>query len=211
MRPLGTHRSIVDSLTSRPTTNVLVSDRRRAPQECRCRALSEALSFVTVPDYVLVVEREVLEASGPSGEVLSAELVIECDEEAVSLYLGLSDGMEFGVSGSPDLEDALVLLRQQLDRDGRRLHCNRFRRNALVSGMSRSMSGGEVCYLVRSWRPILPGRDLVPALGRSPMSQVVTTSENQRYLDRWNRRVALLAPLSRPVLAVLSLLDRRQV
>ncbi|MGW4412872.1 hypothetical protein ACWEJ6_53505 [Nonomuraea sp. NPDC004702] len=83
-----------------------------------------------------------------------------------------------------DFEDPLTRLRQELERQGLLLLCNRFRRNAFVSSMARQMSSGLSCYLVTPGRPVDPG-SLVDSLGPAPRKAVVLAEEGARYIDDW--------------------------
>lgn len=102
--------------------------------------------------------------------------------------VGLS-GVVVSAEGS-DCELALEDLRSVLESMGLRLLCNRFRRNALVSGMSRSMTGGMSCYLVRRFLPVRPEKDLVLAFGPASASDVVSAAEAARFIERWKTIVA---------------------
>ncbi|WP_349735281.1 hypothetical protein [Pseudomonas jessenii] len=50
---------------------------------------------------------------------------------------------------SDDLFKSLLLLRAALEEKGHKLLCNGSRKNVVVSGMSRQMSGGRKAYLVK--------------------------------------------------------------
>ncbi|MDA0631909.1 hypothetical protein OUY22_00645 [Nonomuraea sp. MCN248] len=83
-----------------------------------------------------------------------------------------------------DFEDPLTELRQELERQGLLLLCNRFRRNAFVSSMARQMSTGLSCYLVTRGLPVDPG-NLVDSLGPAPRETVVLAKEGARYIEEW--------------------------
>lgn len=85
-----------------------------------------------------------------------------------------------------DFEEAFSLLRVQLDEHHSLLLCNRFRRNALATSLSRQMSNGLSCYLVE------PGIDLDPellvdCLGPAPFVDVVEAEEARQFLDEWKK------------------------
>jgi hypothetical protein len=83
-----------------------------------------------------------------------------------------------------DFEDALQLLRRDLETRGFLLLCNRFRKNAFVSSMSRQMSDGLSCYLVQRYRTVSPRR-VVDCLAPAGRSAVVTYNESEAYLEAW--------------------------
>ncbi|GAA4534786.1 hypothetical protein GCM10023096_82390 [Nonomuraea ferruginea] len=83
-----------------------------------------------------------------------------------------------------DFEDTLTELRQELERQGLLLLCNRFRRNAFVSSMARQMSTGLSCYLVSPGQPVDPEK-LVDSLGPAPREAVVLAEEAAKYIEGW--------------------------
>ena len=62
-----------------------------------------------------------------------------------------SDDVGVVVADGYDFEEALQGLRAQLEKRGYLLLCNRYRRDAFVTSLSRQMSGGLSCYLVEPW------------------------------------------------------------
>ncbi|WP_219460007.1 hypothetical protein [Nonomuraea rhizosphaerae] len=85
---------------------------------------------------------------------------------------------------SVDFEDTLRELRATLEQQGFLLLCNRFRRNAFVSSMSRQMSDGLGCYLVTAHRPVSPDQ-IVNCLAPAPRESVVLAEENAKYIEEW--------------------------
>lgn len=61
-----------------------------------------------------------------------------------------------------DCEEALIQLRQELERQHLLLLCNRFRRDAFVSSMACQMSSGLSCYLVKPRVPVSPDLSFLP-------------------------------------------------
>ncbi|WP_454857624.1 hypothetical protein [Promicromonospora soli] len=86
-----------------------------------------------------------------------------------------------------DVWHALRALRSILDPLGVRLCCQGARVDAHVSGMSGSMSGGWLAYILRSWRAPR-SRDLVNILDRAPLRKIGTVSEQDLYFERWLKR-----------------------
>ena len=76
------------------------------------------------------------------------------------------------------------MLRAQLDEQGRLLLCNRFRRDALTTSLSRQTSGGLSCCLVQS-RAALDPEKLVACLGSAEASTVTTAAESAAFLHKW--------------------------
>lgn len=88
-----------------------------------------------------------------------------------------------------DFEEALQRLRFRLESEGLHLLCNRFRRDAFVSSMSRQMSNGLSCYLVLSGRPVDPER-IVPCLDPADARDVVSAAEADNFITRWKEAAA---------------------
>lgn len=79
------------------------------------------------------------------------------------------------------------------------LLCNRFRRNALATSMSRQMSDGLSCYLVEPRKHLNP-ESIVACLGPTDRSSVVTRREAEAYVKEWKawfERPALVRWLGR--------------
>jgi hypothetical protein len=105
------------------------------------------------------------------------------DESSSVLRLTADGGTELTGEGY-DFEEALQVLRARLDDRGLLLLCNRFRRDALVTPLSRQMSDGLSCYLVRP-RFDLDPEELVECLGPADRSVVVATSEAEAFIANW--------------------------
>lgn len=82
---------------------------------------------------------------------------------------------------------ALRALRGILDPLGLRLCCQGARVDARVSGMSSSMSGGRLAYILRSWRAPR-SRDLVDIFDPAPALKIGTVSEQDLHFERWLAR-----------------------
>ncbi|WP_323101774.1 hypothetical protein [Intrasporangium sp. YIM S08009] len=88
-----------------------------------------------------------------------------------------------------DFEEALQGLRVRLESQGLRLLCNRFRRDAFISSLSRQMSNGLSCYLVLPGRPVDPKR-IVPCLDPTAPGDVVSASEADNFIAKWKESTA---------------------
>lgn len=86
-----------------------------------------------------------------------------------------------------DFEEALQVLRGELESRGLHLLCNRFRRDAFVSSLGRQMSAGLGCYLVKPRRP-LDSREVVDSLGPADRSDVVSAAQAAAFIERWRSR-----------------------
>ncbi len=118
-----------------------------------------------------------------------AHVVTDRSGESCSVVVSTNE-VRFDASGY-DVEEALLLLRVDLERAGFLLLCNRFRRNAVVSSMCRQMTGGLGCYLVRPFRGVEPER-VAQSLEPAPLSAVGTIRESEEYIIKWKRGVDLL-------------------
>lgn len=101
-----------------------------------------------------------------------------------TIQVTAQDGQRFEVQSSFDFEEALAHLRMELEDAGLFLLCNRFRRDAFISGMSRGMSGGLACYIVVEGRGVEPER-AVPSLGPAPADAVGTAAESEAHVAAW--------------------------
>jgi hypothetical protein len=87
----------------------------------------------------------------------------------------------------PDMFEALVRLRRQLEPDGMMVAVQGSRRDTFPSGMERDMGGGLQVYVMR------PGRgarmkDLVGTLDDAPSDQLATVDEQRAVFEaRWAR------------------------
>lgn len=83
----------------------------------------------------------------------------------------------------PDLFEALVRLRRQLEPNGLMIGVQGARRDTYPSGMARDMGGGMQVYVLR------PGRrgsqDLVKTLGDAPLGLLATVDEQRAFADAW--------------------------
>ncbi|MFC0439544.1 hypothetical protein [Kutzneria buriramensis] len=84
----------------------------------------------------------------------------------------------------PDMFEALVRLRRQLEPDGLTIAVQGSRRDTYPSGMQRDMSGGGRVYVLRPGRPV--GRDdVVKTFDDAPVDQVATVEEQRAFWDAW--------------------------
>jgi hypothetical protein len=93
-----------------------------------------------------------------------------------------------------DCEEALGSLREKLESQGAFLLCNRFRRNALVTSMSRQMSDGLACYLVKPFQAVGP-EYVVDSLGSAQAQDVCSLAESQAFLRKFKEWFELPWPL----------------
>ena len=84
----------------------------------------------------------------------------------------------------PDMFEALVRLRRQLEPDGLMVAVQGSRRDTYPSGMARDMGGGMQVYVMR---PGLRGRqeDLVGTLDDAPPGQIATVDEQRAFTEAW--------------------------
>jgi hypothetical protein len=85
---------------------------------------------------------------------------------------------------APDMFEALVRLRRQLEPDGLAVAVQGARRDTYPSGMARDMGGGMGVYVMRAG---LPARleDLVNTLDDAPSDQIATVDEQRAFADAW--------------------------
>jgi hypothetical protein len=89
-----------------------------------------------------------------------------------------------------DFEEALKVLRAQLEARGLHLLCNRFRRDAYVTSLSRQMNRGLSCYLVVPRRPVDPAQ-IVACLGAASPSDVVSAEVAEAFIAKWRARPSI--------------------
>jgi hypothetical protein len=84
----------------------------------------------------------------------------------------------------PDMFEALVRLRRQLDPDGLMLAVQGARRDTYPSGMARDMGGGMQVYVIH---PGLGARqeDLVQTLDDAAPGQIATVDEQRAFFEAW--------------------------
>lgn len=87
---------------------------------------------------------------------------------------------------SDDLFKALLLLRAALEKQGHRLLCNGSRKNVVVSGMSRQMSGGRKVYLATLGKQARRN-DLVDMFDGIDSSLVATVGQQTEFYNEWLR------------------------
>jgi hypothetical protein len=85
---------------------------------------------------------------------------------------------------APDMFEALVRLRRQLEPDGLIVTVQGSRRDTYPSGMARDMGGGMQVYVMR------PGRsarreDLAETLDDAPPEQLATVDEQRAFAEAW--------------------------
>lgn len=128
-------------------------------------------------------ELSVLE--GSTGRVLPCAVERSSSGDGSSSVLRLTvGGLTELIGEGYDFEEALQVLRSQLEDRGLLLLCNRFRRDALVTSLSRQMNEGLSCYVVRP-RVDLDPEMLVECLGPADRSVVGTSSEADAFIANW--------------------------
>ncbi|GAB3173704.1 hypothetical protein GCM10027059_45210 [Myceligenerans halotolerans] len=111
--------------------------------------------------------------------------VTENDRDHV-LRLTAPDGQSWQVEDF-DAWHALRALRAVVEPAGVQMCCQGARIDARVSGMSGSMSGGRLAYLLRAWRNPRT-RDLVDIFAPAPLNKVGTLAEQDAFYERWLER-----------------------
>ena len=114
---------------------------------------------------------------------------------AAHIMINTPSGYSAETRSDVDFEEALVELRSLLEAEGKVLACNRFRRNAFVSPMSRQMSDGLGCYLVRFGQPVDPEK-IVRSLDSADPSKLATAAANEAFLRRWKLSSWLGLPMA---------------
>jgi hypothetical protein len=84
----------------------------------------------------------------------------------------------------PDMFEALVRLRRQLEPDGLMIAVQGARRDTYPSGMARDMGGGMGVYVMRPGLRARP-EDLVRTLDDAPPDQVATIDEQRAFAEAW--------------------------
>ncbi len=87
-------------------------------------------------------------------------------------------------SEAPNLCEALSLLRKQLESQSCQLLCNGSRRNVIVSGMSRQMSGGRKAYVVNLGEPA-SRESIVDIFDYAGPNEVSSIKDQQEFYKRW--------------------------
>lgn len=129
------------------------------------------------------VELSVVEVS--TGRVLPCVVEVSSSGNEASSVLRLTaDGPTALTGEGYDFEEALQDLRAQLEDRDLLLLCNRFRRDAFVTSMSRQMSDGLSCYLVKPRVGVDP-EQIVECLGPADQSVVATKNEAEAFIANW--------------------------
>jgi hypothetical protein len=84
----------------------------------------------------------------------------------------------------PDMFEALVRLRRQLEPDGLTVAVQGSRRDTYPSGMARDMGGGMRVYIMRPGHPARR-KDLVDLLDDAPPDQTATVDEQRAFFEAW--------------------------
>lgn len=84
----------------------------------------------------------------------------------------------------PDMFEALVRLRRQLEPDGLMIAVQGARRDTYPSGMARDMGGGSTVYIMRAGQRARR-EDLVKTLEDAPTELLGTVDEQQAFAQAW--------------------------
>jgi hypothetical protein len=84
----------------------------------------------------------------------------------------------------PDMFEALVRLRRQLEPDGMMLAVQGARRDSYPSGMARDMGAGMQVYIMQAGRRARR-EDLVQTLDNAPPDQLATIDEQRAFAQAW--------------------------
>ena len=90
---------------------------------------------------------------------------------------------------APDMFEALVRLRRQLEPDGLMVAVQGARRDTWPSGMARDMGGGMRVYVMRPGPPA-HREDLVKTLDDALPGQVATVDEQRAFSNAWQAEQA---------------------
>lgn len=128
-----------------------------------------------------------------SGTSEQCEAVWSRTKAGAEIAVFRSSGQVVEVCSDRDFEDALHRLRCILEADGLVLACNRFRRDAFASSMSRQLSDGLRCYLVSYGRLADPHR-IFDSFGSTDPLKVASVSANRAFVRRWIWSCQFTAP-----------------
>lgn len=84
----------------------------------------------------------------------------------------------------PDMFEALVGVRRQLEPDGLMIAVQGARRDTYPSGMARDMAGGMQVYVMRAGRRARR-EDLVETLDNASADQLATVDEQRAFAEAW--------------------------
>lgn len=84
----------------------------------------------------------------------------------------------------PDMFEAMVRLRRQLEPDGIAVAVNGARGDTYPSGMARDMGGGMKVYVMRSGRSARR-EDLIETLDDAPPDQLGTVDDQRAFAEAW--------------------------
>ncbi|RBM18126.1 hypothetical protein DI005_20245 [Prauserella sp. PE36] len=85
----------------------------------------------------------------------------------------------------PDMFEALVRLRRQLEPEGVVIAVQGARQDAFPSGMARNMGGGELIYVLRLGRQATTD-DLVDTFQDAEVDQLATVRDQYEYWRAWS-------------------------
>ncbi|MDQ2587962.1 hypothetical protein CKY47_29105 [Saccharothrix yanglingensis] len=89
----------------------------------------------------------------------------------------------------PDMFEALLRLRRQLEPYGYAVAVQGARRDVWSSGMARDMGGGMKAYVMRPGKEATTS-DLVQTLDDAPVELLDTIAEQEKRRDSWHGRPA---------------------
>lgn len=114
------------------------------------------------------------------------DCVVKASESAPWAIYFSSNNFEEHNYKAVDLFGALKALRADLEKKSCKLLCNGSRKNIVVSGMSRQMSGGRMAYLIDG-DSFSQGDELVDILEYAPPEEISSISEQESFYETWRR------------------------
>jgi hypothetical protein len=124
-----------------------------------------------------------VKATLSDGTVKELKLILSLDTTLGLWELQLENLEEQATSFSEtDIYKAMQKLREYLEARGCQLLCVGARRDVVPSGMSRSMGGGRIAYVVRIGKP---ATELVDIFDYAEPALVGTVKAQRAYVDAW--------------------------
>ncbi|WP_433408909.1 hypothetical protein ACQPZU_01050 [Saccharomonospora azurea] len=149
----------------------------------------------------LQVERDVVVVHGEQHHQARLRSWLDSHDGPMPTYrielltrLGLYGG-PYTATG-PDMFEALVRLRRQLEPEGLMIAVQGARRDTFPSGMARDMGEGKQVYVLRPGQPANRD-DLVETLADAPLAQLATVDEQRAFFETWRNQSAKSRPNAR--------------
>jgi len=120
-------------------------------------------------------------------------LIADQNNLLVSCELSYSDSLPYSIRldhelvrghvfSGRDLFECLIALRRELEKTGAQILCNGSRTDAYPSGMSRSMGGARMVYLMELGRP---AKELVEIFGKADLEKIGSVEQQRSYFRMW--------------------------